>query len=131
VLKGWPAPCLDPLERAGFQADPLYRPPRQREDRAAKDYDLEILVACSQAQQTLGEQFAHGVFNKERMTRVVKAAGQGARDPQTRIDLTQEQHPSIAAEIACRKVGHYLARTQIVKTEEQVLRTDRGVGKRI
>ena len=92
---------------------------------------VEILVACSQAQQTLGDQFAHGVFDKERITRIVKAAAQGSRDAQTLIDLTQEQHPCIAAEIAGRKVGHDLARTQIVKAEEQGLRTDSGLGKRI
>ena len=67
---------------------------------------VEILVPCGQAQQTLGDQFAHGMFDKERIARIGKAAGQGARDTQALIDLTQEQHPPIAAEIASRKVGH-------------------------
>src|SRR5215470_3816929 len=88
---------------------------------------VEILVACGQAQQTLGDQFAHGVFNKERITHIVKAAGQGPGDAQALIDLAQEQHPPIAAQIASRKVGHYPARTEVIKTEEQGLRTDRGL----
>src|ERR1700746_3077411 len=58
---------------------------------------IEILVPCSHAQQTLGDQFAHGMFNKERITRIVKATGQGPRDAQALIDLAQEQHPPIAA----------------------------------
>src|SRR5580693_3221045 len=58
---------------------------------------IEILVPCRYAQQTLGDQFAHGVFDKERITRIVKAAGQGPRDAQALIDLTQQQHPPIAA----------------------------------
>src|SRR6516164_11036113 len=75
---------------------------------------VEILVTCGQAQQTLGDQLAHGMFDKERIARIVKAAGQGPRDTQALIDLTQQQHSPIAAEIACRKVGHYLARAQII-----------------
>ena len=58
---------------------------------------VEILIACGQAQQTLGDQFAHRMFDKERITRIVKAAGQGPRDAQALIDLTQQQHPPIAA----------------------------------
>ena len=90
---------------------------------------VEILVACGHAQQTLGDQFAHGVFDKERITRIVKAAGQGPRDAQALIDLTQQQHPPIAAEIAGRKVGDYLARTEVIKTEERGLRAERGLGR--
>src|SRR6476660_1963047 len=82
---------------------------------------VEILVACGHAQQTLGDQFAHGVFDKERITRIVKAAGQGPRDAQALIDLTQEQHPPIAAEIACRKVSDSLARTELIKTSQTYL----------
>ena len=92
---------------------------------------IEILVPCRHAQQTLGDQFAHGVFDQERITRIVKAAGQGPRDAQALIDLTQEQHPPIAAEIACRKVGDYLARTEVIKTKEQGLRAERGLGRSI
>ena len=92
---------------------------------------IEILVPCSHAQQTLGDQFAHGVFDKERITRIVKAAGQGPRDAQALIDLTQEQHPPIAAEIACRKVSDYLARTELIKTKEQGLRAEGGLGRSI
>jgi len=83
---------------------------------------IEILVPCGHAQQTLGDQFAHGVFDKERITRIVKAAGQGPRDAQALIDLTQEQHPPIAAEIACRKVSDYLARTELIKTSQTYLK---------
>src|SRR5258708_22676146 len=92
---------------------------------------VEILVPCGHAQQTLGDQFAHGVFDKERITRIVKAAGQGPRDAQALIDLTQQQHPPIAADIACRKVGDYLARTELLKTKEQGLRAEGGLGRSI
>ena len=34
---------------------------------------IEILVPCGQAQQTLGNQFAHGVFGKEWVAMIVKA----------------------------------------------------------
>jgi hypothetical protein len=88
---------------------------------------VEILVPCGHAQQTLGDQFGHGMFDQERITCIVKAAGQGPRDAQTLIDLTQQQHPPIAAQIACRKVGDYLTRTEVIKTEEQGLRADRGL----
>src|SRR6476660_2475524 len=92
---------------------------------------IEILVPCGHAQQTLGDQFAQGMFDKERITRIVKAAGQGPRDAQALIDLTQEQHPPIAAEIACRKVGYDLTRTEVVKAKEQGLRAERGLGRSI
>src|ERR1700752_1439520 len=90
---------------------------------------VEILVPCGHAQQTLGDQFAHGVFDKERITRIVKAAGQGPGDAQALIDLTQEQHPPITAEITCRKVGDDPTRTEVIKTEEQRLRTERRLGR--
>src|SRR5258707_14995012 len=54
---------------------------------------VEILVACGHAQQTLGDQFAHGVFDKERITRIVKAAGQGPRDAQALIEVKNSSHP--------------------------------------
>src|SRR2546430_15932886 len=56
---------------------------------------IEILVPCGQAQQTLGNQFAHGVFGKERVAMIVKATSQGARDAQALINLAQQQHPEI------------------------------------
>jgi hypothetical protein len=71
------------------------------------------------------------MFDKERIARIIKAAGQGPRDAQTLINLTQYQHSPIAAEIAGRKVGHYLARTEIIKTEKQGLRAGRGLGRNI
>jgi hypothetical protein len=70
------------------------------------------------------------MFDQERITRIVKAAGQGPRDAQVLIDLTQQQHAPIAAEIAGRKVGDGLARTEVIKTEEQGLRADRGLLRR-
>jgi hypothetical protein len=69
------------------------------------------------------------MFDKERITRIIKAAGQGPRDAQALIDLTQQQHSPVAAEIAGRKVGDYPARTEVIKTEEQGLRADRGLGR--
>src|SRR5262245_34479487 len=69
------------------------------------------------------------MFDKERIARIVKAAGQAPRDAQALIDLTQEQHSSIATEITCRKVGNYPARTELIKTEEQGFRADRGLGR--
>src|SRR6516165_1667123 len=92
---------------------------------------VEVLIPCGHAQQTLGDQFAYRMFDKERITRIIKAAGQGPRDAQTLIDLTQQQHSPIAAEIAGRKVGDDLARTEVIKTEEQGLRAERGLGRRI
>ena len=80
---------------------------------------VEILVPCGQAQQTLGDQFAHGVFDKERIARIAKAAGQGPRDTQALIDLTQEQHSPIAAEIAGRKVGDYRREPRSLKLKSK------------
>jgi hypothetical protein len=51
------------------------------------------------------------MFDQERITCIVKAAGQGPRDAQALIDLAQQQHAPIAAKIACRKVGDDPART--------------------
>jgi hypothetical protein len=50
---------------------------------------IKILVACGQSQQTLGKEFAHGVFNKDLVTSILKAPGQGPRDAQALVDLTQ------------------------------------------
>jgi hypothetical protein len=52
---------------------------------------IEILVASGQPEQTLGHQFANGVFDQERVAQIAKAPGQGARNPQTLIDLTQQE----------------------------------------
>src|SRR5258708_13650123 len=66
---------------------------------------IEILVPCGHAQQTLGDQFPHGVFDKERITRIVKAAGQGPRDAQAPIVLTQQQNPPTAPDRTARKTA--------------------------
>ena len=42
---------------------------------------IEILVASGQPQQTLGNEFAHGVFDQERVAQIAKAPGQGPRNP--------------------------------------------------
>jgi len=78
---------------------------------------IEILIASGQPQQALGHQFAHGVFDQERVAQIAKARGQGARNPQTLIDLAQQEHAAIAAEVSCREVGHDLARTQGIKEQ--------------
>ena len=124
----WPVPCPDPFQRARSQADPDRHGKERIEPQ--KIMIVEILVACGHAQQTLGDQFAHGMFDQERITCIVKAAGQAPRDPQALIDLTQQQHAPIAAKIACRKVGDYPARTEVIKTEEQGLRADRWLQRR-
>jgi hypothetical protein len=84
---------------------------------------IEILVASGQPQQTLGNEFAHGVFDQERVAQIAKAPGQGARNPQTLINLTQQEHAAIAAERPCGEVCHDLARTQRIK--EQRLKVGR------
>jgi hypothetical protein len=57
------------------------------------------------------------MFDKERITRIIKAAGQGPRDAQALIDLTQQQHSPVAAEIAGRKVGDYPALSLKLKSK--------------
>jgi hypothetical protein len=52
---------------------------------------IEILIASGQPQQTLSNQFAHGVFDQERVAQIAKAPGQGAGNPQTLIDLTRNK----------------------------------------
>ena len=88
---------------------------------------IEILVASGQPQQTLGNEFAHGVFDQEWVAQIAKAAGQGARNPQTLIELTQQEHAAIAAEVSCGEVRHDLARTQRIK--EQRLKVGRKLGR--
>lgn len=46
---------------------------------------IEILVPRRQAQQTLGNQFTHGVFGEERVALIAKATSQAARDAQALI----------------------------------------------
>ena len=89
---------------------------------------IEILVASGQPQQTLGHQFANGVFDQERVAQIAKAPGQGARNPQTLIDLTQQEHAAITAEVSCGEVGDHLTRTQAVK--EQGLKVGRKLRRR-
>ncbi len=42
---------------------------------------IEILVASGQPQQTLGHQFANGVFDQERVAQIAKAPGQEREIP--------------------------------------------------
>src|ERR1700757_232954 len=69
---------------------------------------IEILVARGQAQQTLGDQFAHGVFGKERVTMIAKATSQAARDAQALINLAQQQHAAISTDMSRREVSNDL-----------------------
>jgi hypothetical protein len=64
---------------------------------------IEILVTCSQPQQTLGHQFAYGVFGQERVTQIAKAPSQGPGNAQTFIDLAQQEQAAIAADKPLRK----------------------------
>jgi hypothetical protein len=89
---------------------------------------IEILVTSGQPQQTLGNEFANGMFDQERVAQIAKASGQGARNPQTLIDLTQQEHAAIAAEVSCGEVCHDLARSQRIK--EQRLKVGRKLGRR-
>jgi hypothetical protein len=89
---------------------------------------IKILVACGQPQQTLGNQFADGVFDQERATQIAKAPGQRPRNPQTLIELTQQEHAAIAADKPRGEVGKHLARTQAIK--EQWLAVSRKLGRR-
>jgi hypothetical protein len=76
---------------------------------------IEILVTCNRAQQTLGDHFAHGVFGQERITRIVKSTVlETERYPVPHRSDAKTISP-IAAEIACRKVSDYLARTEVIK----------------
>src|SRR5271165_3449289 len=76
---------------------------------------IEILVASRQSQQTLSNEFAHGVFDQEWVAQIAKAPGQRAGNPQTLIDLTQQEHAAIAAEVSCGEVCEDLARAQGIK----------------
>jgi len=51
------------------------------------------------------------------VAQIAKARGQGARNPQTLIELTQQEHAAIAAEMSCGEVSHDLARTQVIKEQ--------------
>ena len=89
---------------------------------------IQILVTRGQPQQTLSNQFAHGVFDQERVAQIAKAPGQGARNPQTLIDLPQQEHAAIAAEVSCGEVSNDLARAQGIK--EQRLKVGVKLGRR-
>src|SRR5260370_37307853 len=78
---------------------------------------IEILIACGQSQQTLGHQFADGVFDQKRVTEIAKAPGQGPRETQALINLAQQEHAAIAAEVSRGEVGNHLTRTQAIKEQ--------------
>ena len=88
---------------------------------------IQILVASDQSQQTLSNQLAYGMFDQERVTPIVKAPGQGPRQTQTLIELPQQEHAAITAEVSCGEVGDDLARTQVIK--EQGLRVGESLGR--
>jgi len=88
---------------------------------------IEILVASGQPQQTLGNQFANGVFDQEGVAQIAKAPGQGPRNPQTLIDLAQQEHAAITAEVSCGEVGDDLTRTEAIK--EQRLKLGEKLGR--
>ena len=76
---------------------------------------VEILVTGGQAQEALGQQFAHGMFGKARVAMIAEAGGEGAGDAQAFVDLTQEEQTAIAAEVSAREVGLDAARAEIIE----------------
>jgi hypothetical protein len=57
------------------------------------------------------------VFDQERVTQIAKAPGQGPRETQTLIKLTQQKHAAIAGKMSHGEVGDDLARTQVIKEQ--------------
>lgn len=82
---------------------------------------IEVLVAQSQPVEPLGQQLRQRVIYKTLIARVGKATGQRARQPEALIDLAQEQDAAVTGEGASGKIGHDLARTQVLKEHGLVI----------
>jgi hypothetical protein len=89
---------------------------------------VEILVAQRQAGDPLAQQLRQGVIDKPRIALVAKAAGQGARQPEARVDLTQQRRAAIARQRAAGKIHHHFPVTKILKRERSLLTVCRRPG---
>ena len=82
---------------------------------------VDILVAQRLGVKALGDELLQGVLDKDRIAPVAKASGQPPRQPEGPIGLAQEQHAAVAGECAAGKIGHDLARAEVLKKQRLVL----------
>jgi hypothetical protein len=68
----------------------------------------------------LSQQLPHRVVHKDLLPPVPKALGQRLRQAQVDVHLAQQQDSAIAGERAAGKIGHDLARTQVLKQHRLV-----------
>ena len=67
------------------------------------------------------EQLRHGMIHINLLTGVGETVRQAVSQPEVGIHLAQQQHAAIAGECAAGKIGHDLARTQVLKQQRLLL----------
>ena len=82
---------------------------------------IEILVAERQPVHALREQLRDTVLDKAPIASIAKARRQRAGHAQPVVDLAQEQHPAVAAQMPARKVHHHFARSKVLKEQRLLL----------
>ena len=78
---------------------------------------VEVFVTQGQPKNPLRQQLAHRVIHKHLLAVVAKTLGQVVGQAQLAVHLPQQQDPAIAGEVAAGKIGHHLARAQVVKEQ--------------
>jgi len=78
---------------------------------------VEILIAQSQSDQSLADQFLDTVFDQIGISPISVAPRQQAADPQSGIHLTQKESTSVTAERSPGKIGLHSAK-KIVAHED-------------
>ncbi len=88
---------------------------RQQRVQAQALVVIDVLVAQSRAEDTLAEQFLHGMIHPGRITLVVKAPGQFRGQAKLQINLAQQQRTGIARKRAAGEIGHDFSCAQVLK----------------
>ena len=65
------------------------------------------------------------MLDKERLARVAKTSGQTAGQSQGAVELAQQEHTAIAAEVSAGEIGDDLARIEIIEKEGLTTKFDR------
>jgi hypothetical protein len=118
VERGGPGQRQPPMTRiAPVLAQRIHFVAGGRQERIVPQLRMIIDICVPQRLgiDTLRQQLGQGVIHKHLLALIPKALRQSISQTQVVIHLAQQQHAAIAGERAAGKIGHDLARTQVLK----------------
>ena len=84
---------------------------------------VEVVVAQGFGNESLGQEFMHGVVAITLVALIGKGFGELGGEAEAGIDLAEQQRATVAGEVAAGEIGQDLAAAQVSK-EERLSRTD-------